>query len=50
MPALEQILETAHGEGSGAVADRIFAAVESFARGVAQYDDQTLLVATRTAP
>ncbi len=49
LPALVDILRQHPNEPEEALAERIFAEVERFARGVAQYDDQTLVLATRLA-
>lgn len=48
MERLIALLEAGRDLPPSALKDRIFAAVESFTRGVAQYDDQTVLVARPT--
>jgi len=48
MERLTALLEAGRDLPPSALKDRIFAAVESFTRGVAQYDDQTVLVARPT--
>ena len=48
MERLTALLEAGRDLPPNALKDRIFAAVESFTRGVAQYDDQTVLVARPT--
>jgi sigma-B regulation protein RsbU (phosphoserine phosphatase) len=48
MQRLTGLLETGRALPPNVLKDRIFAAVESFTRGVAQYDDQTVLVARPT--
>ncbi|MBK9089658.1 MAG: serine/threonine-protein phosphatase [Holophagales bacterium] len=48
MERLTSLLEAGRALPPNVLKDRIFAAVESFTRGVAQYDDQTVLVARPT--
>ena len=48
MERLTGLLEAGRALPPNVLKDRIFAAVESFTRGVAQYDDQTVLVARPT--
>lgn len=48
MERLTELLEAGRALPPNVLKDRIFAAVESFTRGVAQYDDQTVLVARPT--
>jgi sigma-B regulation protein RsbU (phosphoserine phosphatase) len=48
MERLTGLLEAGRALPPNTLKDRIFAAVESFTRGVAQYDDQTVLVARPT--
>lgn len=48
MERLTALLEAGRSLPPSALKDRIFAAVESFTRGMAQYDDQTVLVARPT--
>ena len=48
MDRLTGLLEEGRALPPNVLKDRIFAAVESFTRGVAQYDDQTVLVARPT--
>ena len=48
MDRLTRLLETGCALPPNVLKDRIFAAVETFTRGVAQYDDQTVLVARPT--
>lgn len=48
MERLTGLLEAGQALPPNVLKDRIFAAVESFTRGVAQYDDQTVLVARPT--
>jgi len=48
MERLTRLLESGRALPPNVLKDRIFAAVESFTRGVPQYDDQTVLVARPT--
>ena len=48
MERLTELLRTGRALPPNVLKDRIFAAVETFTRGVAQYDDQTVLVARPT--
>jgi len=48
MERLTRLLEEGCALPPNVLKDRIFAAVETFTRGVAQYDDQTVLVARPT--
>ena len=48
MERLTGLLEAGRALPPNVLKDRIFAAVEAFTRGVAQYDDQTVLVARPT--
>ena len=48
MERLTALLEAGRALPPNVLKDRIFTAVESFTRGVAQYDDQTVLVARPT--
>ena len=48
MDRLTRLLESGRALPPNVLKDRIFAAVEAFTRGVAQYDDQTVLVARPT--
>ena len=48
MERLTRLLESGRALPPNVLKDRIFAAVESYTRGVPQYDDQTVLVARPT--